>query len=162
MIALYAGSFHPPTVGHMDIIERSAEMFEKLYVAVMFNAEKKYTMDVDTRISMLRKITEKFENVEIVSDTGLTSELAERLGAGVLVRGIRNTQDLEYEMPIAHANKALTGVETVFLPARCEHSWVSSSIVNDILRHNGDISNMVPEEIKEDILRENMRTSKGV
>lgn len=162
MIALYAGSFHPPTVGHKDIIERSALMFEKLYVAVMFNAEKKYSIDVDTRISMLQKITEKFPNVEVVSDTGLTSELARRLGAGVLVRGIRNTQDLEYEMPIAHANKALTGVETVFLPAKCEHSWVSSSIVNDILRHNGDISNMVPEEIMEDILRENMRTSKGV
>ena len=162
MIALYAGSFHPPTVGHKDIIERSALMFEKLYVAVMFNAEKKYSIDVDTRISMLQKITEKFPNVEVVSDTGLTSELARRLGAGVLVRGIRNTQDLEYEMPIAHANKALTGVETVFLPAKCEHSWVSSSIVNDILRHNGDISNMVPEEIMEDILRVNMRTSKGV
>jgi len=162
MIALFAGSFHPPTVGHKDVIERSAGLFDKVYVAVMFNAEKTYSIDVKKRISMLRKICSCYPNVEVISDTGLTSDLARKLGVGVLVRGVRNTQDFEYEMQIAQANKALTGVETVFLPCRPEHSWISSTIVNDILRHNGDIAGMVPEEILNDILRENTRTSKGV
>lgn len=162
MIALFAGSFHPPTNGHLDIIRRSAAMFEKVYVAVMFNREKTYAIDTETRMKMLRKITSELENVFIVSDTGLTAALANRLNAGVLVRGIRNAQDLDYEAPIAAANRQLTGVDTVFLPCLPEHSWISSSIVNDVLRHNGDISKMVPHEILNDILSAQTRTSKGV
>ena len=162
MIALFAGSFHPPTLGHKDIIERSARMFEKVYVAVMFNAEKTYSTDVDTRVEMLKKICVRYPNVEVISDTGLTCRLAEAVHAKVLIRGVRNTQDLEYEMQIADANRAMTGVDTLFLPSKPEHGFISSSLVNDILRHNGDISNMVPEEILNDILCAITHTSKGV
>lgn len=162
MIALFAGSFHPPTLGHKDIIQRSALLFEKVYVAVMFNAEKKYRIDIQTRMDMLRKISCEWKNVTIVSDTGLTCELARRLDADVLIRGIRNAQDLDYEMPIANANRKLTGVDTVFLPCLPEHSWISSSIVNDVLQHNGDISGMVPGEILNDIISAASSASKGV
>lgn len=162
MKALFAGSFHPPTRGHLDIIKRSASLFEKVYIAVMFNAEKKYTISAPERVQMLRKITEGFKNVEIISDQGLTSELAIKLGCGVLVRGLRNSQDYEYEMPIAIANKKVFGMETVFLTCEPEHNWISSTIVNDIVRHGGDISKLVPDEITQDILRAQRRTSKGV
>ena len=162
MNALFAGSFHPPTKGHLDIITRSAKLYDKVYVAIMYNAEKQYTMSVEQRADMLKKITSGLENVQIVSDTGLTSEFAKKLGCGVLVRGIRNSSDYEYEAPIAIANKEVFGLETVFLSCMPEHMWISSTIVNDLVRHGADISKLVPEEIIEDILRVHERTSKGV
>lgn len=162
MNALFAGSFHPPTKGHLDIIRRSACLYEKVYVAVMYNAEKQYTLSVEERISMLQKITNDLENVEIVSSDGLTAEFARSLNCCVLIRGLRNAQDYEYELPIAIANKEVFGIETVFLSCLPEHIWISSTIVNDLVRHGGDISKLVPKEIIEDILRAQMRTSKGV
>ncbi len=162
MNALFAGSFHPPTKGHLDIIKRAAELYDKVYVAIMYNAEKSYSLTVDERILMLKKITAKMENVEIVADGGLTSNFALSLNCGVLIRGLRNSQDFEYELPIALANKRVFGIETVFLPCLPEHMWISSTIVNDLVRHGGDISKLVPEEITEDILRAQRRTSKGV
>lgn len=162
MNALFAGSFHPPTKGHLDIIRRSACLYEKVYVAVMYNAEKQYTLSAEERISMLQKITNDLENVEIVSSDGLTAEFARCLNCGVLIRGLRDAQDYEYEMPIAIANKEVFGIETVFLSCLPEHIWISSTIVNDLVRHGGDISKLVPKEIIEDILRAQMRTSKGV
>ena len=162
MIALFAGSFHPPTKGHLDIIKRAAKLFDKVYVAIMYNGEKTYTIPIDIRIEMLRKMTSAFKNIEIVSDSGLTGELTRKLSADVLIRGIRNTQDYEYEAQIANANRELFGIETMFLCCEPENAWISSTIVNDIIRHGGDISKMVPTEITEDILRATARTSKGV
>ena len=162
MNALFAGSFHPPTKGHLDIIKRAACLYDKVYVAIMYNAEKTYTLSLEDRVSMLEKVTVDLENVEIVYDTGLTAEFAKKLGCDVLIRGLRNSQDFEYELPIAHANRKVLGIETVFLPCEPEHMWISSTIVNDLVRHGGDIKNLVPEEITEDILRAQRRTSKGV
>lgn len=162
MNALFAGSFHPPTIGHLDIIKRAACLYDKVFVAIMFNAEKQYTLSVEERISMLKKITKDIKNVEIVSDTGLTAEFAGKLGCSVLIRGLRNSQDFEYELPIAIANKTVLGIETVFIPCEPEHNWISSTIVNDLVRHGADIKKLVPEEITEDILRAQRRTSKGV
>ena len=162
MNALFAGSFHPPTKGHLDIIKRSASLYDKVYVAVMYNAEKKYTLSADERIGLLQKMTAGMENVFIVSDTGLTAEFAKTLDCRVLIRGLRNSQDFEYEKPIADANKQIFGIETMFLPCDPNYTWISSTILNDVLRHGGDISKMVPESIHEDILRACTRTSKGV
>lgn len=162
MNALFAGSFHPPTKGHLDIIERASHLYDKVYVAVMYNAEKQYTLSIEDRISMLKKITMHLSNVEIVSDSGLTCELAKRVGCGVLIRGLRNSTDFEYELPIALANKKVFGLETVFLPCDSSNMWISSTIVNDLIRHGGDIEKLVPLEICEDILRAHRRTSKGV
>ncbi|MBR3927844.1 MAG: pantetheine-phosphate adenylyltransferase [Clostridia bacterium] len=162
MKALFAGSFHPPTKGHLDVIERASKIYEKVYVAVMYNAEKHYTLSVEDRTYMLKKITKDFKNVEIVSDDGLTAELAKKIGCEVLIRGLRNGQDFEYELPIALANKKVFGIETVFLCCEPENMWISSTIVNDLVRHGGDISKLVPGEIEEDILRAQQRISKGV
>ncbi|MBQ5770934.1 MAG: pantetheine-phosphate adenylyltransferase [Clostridia bacterium] len=162
MNALFAGSFHPPTKGHLDIIKRSAKLYDKVFVAVMYNVEKQYTLSVQERVSMLKKITCDLDNVEVVYDTGLTAEFSRKLGCDVLIRGLRNSHDFEYELPIALANRKVLGIETVFLPCEPEHMWISSTIVNDLVHHGADISNLVPEEITEDILRAQRRTSKGV
>ncbi len=100
---------------------------------------------------MLRKITGGIPNVDILTSDGLTSSLAADLGAGVLVRGVRSAFDFEYENQIAQANRALTGIDTVFLPACPEHAYISSSLVMDILKHSGDIGALVPKQIIQDI-----------
>ena len=160
MIALFPGSFHPPTVGHKDIIARAAAMFEKVYVAVMVNAEKTYVMSAEERVEMLKKMTACFSNVEVVSSAGLTADLARSLNAGVLVRGLRGTDDFEYEDRIAQVNRMLTGIDTVFLPSLPEHRCVSSTVVNDIARHGGAFETMIPQEILNDFRRVLSRRSK--
>ena len=116
MIALFAGSFHPPTNGHLDVIRRAACMFERVVVAVMVNPEKKYLLSAEERCEMLRRAAAGLDNVEVVWGTGLTAELAKKLGAGVLVRGVRNVTDMEYELQAADVNRMLTGIDTIFLP----------------------------------------------
>ena len=162
MIALFPGSFHPPTIGHLDIIRRAAGMFEKLYVGILINAEKKYMIPLEERMEMLRKITSAFDNVEVVSSAGLTVDLAREIGAQVLVRGVRGGADYEYEVQIADANRMLSGVDTMLLAALPEHRCISSSIVNDIARHGGAFEAMVPQEIISDYRRVLERQLKGV
>ena len=153
MIALFAGSFHPPTNGHLDVIRRAACMFERVVVAVMVNPEKKYLLSAEERCEMLRRAAAGLDNVEVVWGTGLTAELAKKLGAGVLVRGVRNVTDMEYELQAADVNRMLTGIDTIFLPARPEHRAISSTIVVDVARHGGSLAGMVPEPIRNDIRR---------
>lgn len=153
MIALFAGSFHPPTNGHLDVIRRAACMFERVVVAVMVNSEKKYLLSAEERCEMLRRAAAGLDNVEVVWGTGLTAELAKKLGAGVLVRGVRNVTDMEYELQAADVNRMLTGIDTIFLPARPEHRAISSTIVVDVARHGGGLDGMVPEPIRNDIRR---------
>lgn len=153
MIALFAGSFHPPTNGHLDIIRRASCMFERVIVAVMVNPEKKYLLSAEERCEMLRRAAAGLDNVEAVWGTGLTAELAKKLGAGVLVRGVRNVTDMEYELQAADVNRMLTGIDTVFLPSKPEHRAISSTIVMDVARHGGSFDGMVPEPIRNDIRR---------
>lgn len=153
MIALFAGSFHPPTNGHLDIIRRASCMFERVIVAVMVNPEKKYLLSAEERCEMLRRAAAGLDNVEAVWGTGLTAELARKLGAGVLVRGVRNVTDMEYELQAADVNRMLTGIDTVFLPSKPEHRAISSTIVMDVARHGGSFDGMVPEPIRNDIRR---------
>ncbi|MBQ9407918.1 MAG: pantetheine-phosphate adenylyltransferase [Clostridia bacterium] len=152
MKAMFPGSFHPPTLGHMDIIRRAAGMFEKLYVAILINQEKQYLISADARKEMFEKCLGDLDNVEVVTGTGLTVDLARQLGCAFLVRGVRDASDYAYELKLADINRTLSGVDTLFLPARPEISSVASSIVMDIARHGGDISPFVPTEIKDDIL----------
>lgn len=127
-------------------------MFERVYVAVMINAAKQYIMSADMRVSLLKKITADKPNVDIVASDGLTANLALKLGAGVLVRGVRGAFDFDYETQIAQANRAICGIDTVFLLAYPEHAYISSSLVMDIVKHSGDISELVPKQIIQDIL----------
>ena len=151
--AIYAGSFCPPTNGHIDIIERGAALYERVIVAVMVNEKKQYLLSSDQRVVMLRRALSHLKNVEVIYDGGLLVDVAARNGAGVILRGVRGTADLEYEMQLAIANRKISGIETVFLPSAPEVSYLSSSIVNACAMHGGDISGMVPACIMADIYR---------
>ena len=147
MIAVYAGSFSPPTLGHLDIIRRASAMFDELVVAVLSQRAKQYAFPPEVRLEMLQMITREFRNVRVVADTGLLVDLAHREGADVIVRGLRNSSDLLFEMQMAEANRKIGGVETVFLTCQPQYSMISSTIVRDCASHGAPIDSMVPEEI---------------
>lgn len=144
-LAVYAGSFDPPTRGHEDIILRAADMFDNVIVAIGTNSGKKPLFTVEERLSMLHNLKLP-DNVQVGQFDGLLAHYCQRAGA-VIVRGLRATMDFEYEMQIAHANLRL-GVMTVFLPTRAEQSFISSSIVKELARHGGDITGYVSEAIR--------------
>ena len=152
-VAIYAGSFSPPTNGHMDIIERGAKLYDRLVVAVMANPDKRYLFSPEHRVDMLRRCLAHLPNVAVVQDGGLLIDLAKREGAGVILRGVRSAADLEYEMQLAVANRSMSGVETVFLPASPQYGHLSSTIVNGFAMHGGDIRGMVPDAIVADVMR---------
>ena len=144
MIGLYAGSFSVPTMGHMDIIRRAAAVLDGLVVAILVNPER--------RARWLEKAVEDLPNVRVVWDNGLLVDVAKRCGAGVIVRGVRGESDLGYEMPLAEANRHLAGLDTLFFVARPELAYLSSTIVMDIARHGGDVSEMIPAQVADDIV----------
>ncbi|MBQ8088209.1 MAG: pantetheine-phosphate adenylyltransferase [Clostridia bacterium] len=153
MKAVYAGSFSPPTLGHLDIIERAAGLFDELIVAVLSQQAKRYLFSPAERLSMLADITRDLSNVRLCSDDGLLVDVVHREGANVIVRGVRNAQDLAFEMQVAQANRQIGGVETVFLCSRPEYSLISSTIVRDCAAHGAPIRGMVPAQIEERIYR---------
>ena len=147
MIAVYAGSFSPPTKGHLDIIRRGAAMFDQLIVAVLSQEEKQYRFSPNDRREMLEEITGDLPNVRVISDTGLLVDVVRREGADVILRGLRNASDLLFEMQMAEANRRIGGVETIFVSCLPEYSMISSTIVRDCAAHGAPIETMVPEEI---------------
>ena len=147
MIAVYAGSFSPPTRGHLDIIRRSAAMFDQLIVAVLSQQAKQYLFSPEEREQMLREITRDLPNVRVISDTGLLVDLVRRERADVIVRGLRNSADLLFEMQMAEANRQIGNIETVFISCLPEYSMISSTIVRDCASHGAPIEGMVPGEI---------------
>ena len=151
MKAIYAGSFSPPTLGHLDIISRAAGLFDELVVAVLSQAEKRYLFSVEERLEMLRTVTREIPNIRVISDHGLLVDVVKREGADVIVRGLRNSADLLFEMQMAEANRKIGGVETVFLVCQPQYSMISSTIVRDCASHGAPIDSMVPEEIIEKI-----------
>ena len=151
MRAIYAGSFSPPTLGHLDIIERAASVFDELIVAVLSQTAKKYLFSVEEREEMLRRVTAGYGNVRVISDTGLLVDVVRREQADVIVRGLRNSADLMFEAQMAQANRLIGGVETVFLNSRPEYSMISSTIVRDCAAHGAPIDAMVPAQLIEQI-----------
>lgn len=147
MIAVYAGSFSPPTLGHLDVIHRASAIFDELVVAVLSQRAKQYAFPPEVRMQMLEEITREFRNVRVVADTGLLVDLAHREGADVIVRGLRNSSDLLFEMQMAEANRRIGSIETVFISCLPEYSMISSTIVRDCASHGAPIDSMVPEEI---------------
>ena len=152
MKAVYAGSFSPPTLGHLDIIERAAGLFDEVIVAVLSQTAKQYRFSPGQRASMLQCMTAKLSNVRVVSGEGLLVDLVRREGADVIVRGLRGPSDLTFEAQMAEANRRIGGVETVFLHSRPEYSMISSTIVRDCAAHGAPIESMVPGEIVEEIV----------
>lgn len=153
--ALYAGSFDPLTRGHMDMIERAAKMFDTLYVAIATNTNKQALFSVDEKIALAKEAVAHVENVEVLQfKSGLTVEFAQSLGADVLIRGLRNTNDFEYETNIAMMNKLQNAnIETLFLLSDERYRFVSSSLIKEVARFGGDISTVVPENVAEAIKR---------
>ena len=147
MIAVYAGSFSPPTLGHLDVIRRAAGIFDELVVAVLSQQAKQYLFTPQQRLEMLRQITTEFKNVRVIADAGLLVDVAHREGADVIVRGLRNSSDLLFEMQMAEANRRIGNIETVFISCLPEYSMISSTIVRDCASHGAPIDSMVPEEI---------------
>ncbi len=151
MRAIYAGSFSPPTKGHLDIIERAAKIFDELIVAVMSQQEKRYLFSPEDREAMLCGITKSIPNVRVIADQGLLVDVVRREGVDVIVRGLRSSEDLIFEMQMAQANRIIGGVETLFLGCQPEYSMISSTIVRDCAAHGAPIDSMVPKEIVEKI-----------
>lgn len=152
MIAIYPGSFDPITLGHLDIIERGAKLFETVIVAVLCNPSKTPLFSVEKRIEQIQCCTGHLSNIEVDSFSGLTVEYAKSRQANVLLRGLRVLSDFEKELQMAHTNKTLwEGIETVFLATTKEYSFLSSSIVKEIAQFGGAIDHLVPENIAEDI-----------
>ncbi len=149
-IAVYAGSFDPATLGHLDLIERASVLFENVIVAVGVHPTKHPLFSPEERVELLKSITKHLPNVTVDSFDGLLIQYCVSKGAGVIVRGLRVTTDFEYELQIAHANADLgPQVDTVFLPTRTRHGFVSASLVREIASHGGDVSRYAPPVVCE-------------
>jgi pantetheine-phosphate adenylyltransferase len=159
VVAIYPGSFDPITYGHLDLIERSSGLFDRLIVSVLRNEEKLPLFTVEQRLEMLRDVTRQHRNVEVDSFDGLLVDYAARKGAAVLVRGIRAISDYEYELQMALMNRRLRPeIETVFLLASEAHSFISSKLVKEVFRLGGNITGLVPPGVEER-LRERLSPS---
>jgi pantetheine-phosphate adenylyltransferase len=148
-VAVYPGSFDPITNGHLDIIERAANVFERVIVAVLANPRKAPLLDVDTRIRVIREALNGGDassgRIEVEAFDGLTVDLCRARNAGSIVRGLRAISDFEAEMQLAHNNRVLAPeVDTVFFMTAVEHGYVSSSLVKEIFAFGGDVSSMIP------------------
>jgi len=146
---VYPGSFDPVTNGHLDVVERAAELFEKVVVAVAVNPSKAALFTSEERVHMLREACAHLGNVHVESFTGLLVEFAARQGASVMVKGLRAVSDFEYELQQALMNRRLgQGVETIFFMTSPENLFLSSSMVKEIARLGGDVSQFVPPQVR--------------
>jgi pantetheine-phosphate adenylyltransferase len=154
-VAVYAGSFDPVTRGHLDIIERGVELFDRLVVAVLVNPEKEPLLPEPERISLLTKELQGEKRVEVRAFRGLVAALALSLKARWILRGLRSEADFSFELPMALSNRLAAGrtVETVFLPARAELAFISSRLVRDIARLGGDLAPFVTPGVAEALRR---------
>ena len=159
-IAMYPGSFDPPTNGHLDLIERGAKIFEELVVAILRNSEKSPMFAVSERLSMLRELTANLKNVRIDTFDGLMVEYAKSLNATCILRGIRAISDYEYELQMALMNRKLEPtLETVFMMPADKYSYVSSRLVREVAQAGGPVKGLVPEVVEQK-LREKITTPK--
>ena len=147
-IGIYPGSFDPVTLGHLDIIERSSRMFDRLIVGVLYNKSKKALFSAEERVKMIRSVTGHLCNVEVVAFEGLSVDFARSVGARVLVRGLRAVTDFEYELQMAQTNHAMChNIDTIFLTTDLKYAYLSSSIVKEVASFDGTIDMFVPEPI---------------
>lgn len=147
-IAVFPGSFDPITLGHYDIIKRGVGLFDKVIVAIGVNAEKKYMFSLEERKHFIEESFKDENKVEVITYEGLTIDLCRKVGAGFILRGLRNPADFEFEKAIAHTNRELSQIETVFLLTAASTSYISSSIVRDVLRNGGDYTILVPDAVR--------------
>lgn len=148
-IAVLPGSYDPITYGHLDIIERGAAMFDEVVVAVSENPAKEPLLPLQLRLDLIRDLTKDLGNIRAEMFTGMTIDFVKRIGAQVILRGIRTFNDFEYEFQLALANKRIGGVETVFIMATAERSFIRSSLIKEATALGGDMRAFVPEQVFE-------------
>ena len=149
--AIFPGSFDPFTVGHYDVLEQALNLFDKVIVAVGFNSSKSGFFSPETRVEIIRQATANIPNVEVCTYTGLTIDICRQLGVKYIIRGLRTTTDFEFESVISQANKKMApDISTIFIPACGELSFVSSTVVRDILIHKGNAAQFLPEGVEID------------
>ena len=152
-IAIYPGSFDPVTNGHLDIIERTAKIFDKVIVAILVNSSKVPTFTIDEKINMLKKATAHIPNVEIEFFDGLLVNYVKSKGAHVIVKGLRAISDFEYEFQMALLNKSVEPeIETLFMMTNNKYSYLSSSMVKELGRLGAKLTDLVPDALMEDVI----------
>ncbi|MCC8180784.1 MAG: pantetheine-phosphate adenylyltransferase [Planctomycetes bacterium] len=155
-IAVLPGTYDPITFGHMDIIERGAELFDELVIGVSENPAKRPLIPIEERLELIRRLTKAKPNIRAELFTGMTVAFAKRIGATAILRGIRTFADFEYEFQLALANKKMGGVETVFIMSSAERSFIRSTLIKEAVALGGDVTGFVPEIVAE-ALAEHMR-----
>lgn len=146
--AVFPGSFDPITNGHYDIIKRALPLFDEIVVAIGINADKKYMFSLEDRLKFIAETFKNEPKIKVETYVGLTTEFCLKKDAKFILRGLRNPADFEFEKAIAHTNRFLTKIETVFLLTAASTSFISSSIVRDVIRNNGDYAKLVPDPVR--------------
>ena len=146
--AIFPGSFDPITLGHYDLIKRSIPLFDEIVIAVGTNSEKKYMFSLKTRMDFIEETFEGHNSLVITNYEGLTIDFCNKCNADFIIRGLRNPADFEFEKAIAHTNSKLSGIETIFLLTSANTSYVSSSIVREIISNKGNYALLVPEAVR--------------
>jgi len=145
--AIFPGSFDPLTLGHYDIIKRGITLFDELIIAIGENASKKYMFSLEERKKFIAEAFASEPSIKVVTYKGLTVDFCKEIDANFILRGLRNPADFEFEKAIAHTNRKLSEIETVFLLTSSGKSYISSSIVRDVIRHGGDFTGLVPDTV---------------
>ncbi|MBT6161284.1 pantetheine-phosphate adenylyltransferase [Flavobacteriaceae bacterium] len=145
---VFPGSFDPITIGHTDIIARTLPLCDELIIAVGENSDKKYMFPLQERIQFIKNTFEGEPKIKVASYSGLTIDYCKTVEATAIIRGLRNPADFEFEKSVAHINRRLSGIETLFLLTSANTSYVSSSIVREIIKYKGDFSQLVPRGVK--------------
>jgi len=146
--AIFPGSFDPLTLGHDDIIRRGLTLFDELIIAIGVNSEKKYMFSLQERVDFVEQTFKDESKIKVLTYKGLTVDFCKKVEADFILRGLRNPADFEFEKAIAHTNRKLSEIETVFLLTSSGKSYISSSIVRDVIRNGGDYSGLVPTSVR--------------
>ena len=146
--AIFPGSFDPITNGHYDIIKRGISLFDEVIVAIGVNAEKKYMFSLEERKGFIEETFKDEPKISVITYEGLTIDLCKKINANFILRGLRNPADFEFEKAIAHTNRRMSKIETVFLLTAAKTSFISSSIVRDVIRHKGEYEILVPDAVR--------------
>jgi pantetheine-phosphate adenylyltransferase len=153
-LAVYAGSFDPPTLGHLDLIERASALFSDVIVGIGRHPSRSPLFTVEERLDLVARVSSHLPNVTIEAFEGLLIHFCQRKNARVIVRGLRAATDFEYELQISHANADLEpAVDTVFLPTRTKNGFISASLVREIASHSGDVSRYAPALVCEALVK---------
>ena len=148
LLAVYAGSFDPVTFGHLDLMERAGKLFDRVIIAIGKHPSRNPLFTFQERMDLLSEVTRSIPNLKIDFFDGLLFQYCQRVGARVIVRGLRAATDFEYELQIAHANADMAPqIDTIFLPTRTHYGFVSASLVREIASHGGDVSHYAPAPV---------------